>query len=320
MLSGNYCLCSFSFENSCVKIISFVKHAFKFYLIWARKCIRIMILIADSGASKSDWVLVDKNGERMGFQLIGLNPFYLTPEETRNILSKELTPFIEAKSIEKLFFYGAGCSSPYKCMMLEEAFLTLFKNSEIIIHSDLLGSARALFGNKPGIACILGTGSNSCYYDGVQIMQKAVSLGYFFGDEGSGAHMGKQFIKDFLMGTLPDELNEAFKKNYNYTRDNILDAVYNLPFPNRFLASFCEFFTDHLSSRYIFTLITNSFREFFLNYVEIYPMHKALPVSFTGSIAYYFEPLLKQVAMEHGISIEKIIQSPIKLLAEYHKP
>lgn len=279
-----------------------------------------MILIADSGASKSDWVLIDKNGEQLSFQLIGLNPFYLTPEETRKILLKELTPFIEAKKIEKLYFYGAGCSSTYKCMMLEEAFLTLFKNSEIIIKSDLLGSAKALFGNKPGIACILGTGSNSCYYDGEKIMQKAVSLGYFFGDEGSGAHMGKQFIKDFLMGALPEELNEAFRKNYSYTRDNILDAVYNLPFPNRFLASFCEFFTDHLSSKYIFDLVTNSFREFFNLYVEIYPKYKEINVSFTGSIAYFFEPLLRQVAKEHGITIEKVIQSPIKLLAEFHKP
>ncbi|MFU8842440.1 MAG: hypothetical protein ACNA7V_01385 [Bacteroidales bacterium] len=279
-----------------------------------------MILIADSGASKSDWILIDKNGEHLSFQLIGLNPFYLTPEETGNILSKELTPFIEAKKIEKLYFYGAGCASPYKCMMLEEAFSALFKNSEIIIKSDLLGSARALFGNKPGIACILGTGSNSCYYDGETIVQRAVSLGYFFGDEGSGAHMGKQFIKDFLMGTLPEELNEAFRKNFNYTRDNILDAVYNLPFPNRFLASFCEFFADHLSSKYIFNLITNSFREFFNGYIEIYPEYKEASIGFTGSVAYFFEPLLREVARENGIRIDHIIQSPIRFLAAYHQP
>jgi glucosamine kinase len=279
-----------------------------------------MILIADSGASKSDWILIDNHREHLSFQLIGLNPFYLTPEETRNILSKELTPFIETKKIEKLYFYGAGCSSPYKCMMLEEAFSTLFKNSEIIIESDLLGSARALFGNKPGISCILGTGSNSCYYDGVTIVQSAVSLGYFFGDEGSGAHMGKQFIKDFLMGALPEELNDAFRKNYNYTRDNILDAVYNLPFPNRFLASFCEFFADHLSSKYIFNLITNSFREFFNYYVEIYPKFKEATIGFTGSVAYFFEPLLREVARENGIKIDRIIQSPIRFLADYHKP
>jgi glucosamine kinase len=279
-----------------------------------------MILIADSGASKSDWVWIDKSGEQLSFQLIGLNPFYLTPDETRIILLKELTPFIETKKIEKLFFYGAGCSSPYKCMMLEEAFLTLFKNSEIIIKSDLQGSAVALFGNKPGIACILGTGSNSCYYDGEEIKQKAISLGYFFGDEGSGAHMGKQFIKDFLMGALPEDLSAAFTKNYSYTRDNILDAVYNLPFPNRFLASFCGFFADNLSSKYIFDLITNSFREFFIYYVEIYPKYKEVKVSFTGSVAYFFEPMLRQVAREHGIKIDKVIQSPIKLLAEFHKP
>jgi len=278
-----------------------------------------MILIADSGASKSDWVLIDNNGEQLSFQLVGLNPYYLSTKETIDILSKELTPFIDAKKIDKLYFYGAGCSSVYKCMMMEEALQQLFKNASITIESDLLGAARALFGEKEGIACILGTGSNACYYNGEKIEENIVSLGYFFGDEGSGAHMGKIFVRDYLLGNLPKDLDTKFRKEYNYTRDNILDAVYNLPFPNRFLASFCEFYADNLSNKYIFELITNSFREYFTNQVERFKKYGQVPVSFTGSVAYYFEPVLRQVSNEYNTKISKIVRSPINALAEYHK-
>lgn len=278
-----------------------------------------MILIADSGASKSDWVLMDNSGEQIGFQLAGLNPYYLSTADTLNIISKELIPFIESKKVDQLYFYGAGCSSVYKCMMLEEAFQKLFKNASIQIESDLLGAARALLGHEEGIACILGTGSNSCYYDGTKIVENVVSLGYFFGDEGSGAHMGKIFIKDYLLGNLPENIHAAFKKEYNYTRDNILDAVYNLPFPNRFLASFSEFYADHVSKKYIFDLICNSFREFITNQLEKYARVREVPVSFTGSVAYFFEPLLRQVSHEFGLNIDKIKRSPIHALAEFHK-
>ncbi|MCD4695576.1 MAG: ATPase [Bacteroidales bacterium] len=278
-----------------------------------------MILVADSGASKSDWILIDGSNDFLSFQLVGLNPYYLSTKETEDILSKELIPFIEGKRIEKLFFYGAGCSSVYKCMLLEDAFQKLFTNAEIQIESDLLGSARALFGEQEGIACILGTGSNSCYFDGNKIAENIISLGYFFGDEGSGAHMGRIFIKDFLLQNLPEALSNSFKSQHNYTRDNILDAVYNLPFPNRFLASFCEFYADNLSDKYIFELITNSFREFFINQVEKYKKFQKVPLSFTGSVAFHFEPILRQVANEFDLKIEQILKTPINALAEYHK-
>jgi len=290
------------------------------YFAQTKRRISTMILIADSGATKSDWILIDDKGnEHLNFQLVGLNPYYLSPAEIVTILSKELTPFIEAKKVNQLYFYGAGCSSVYKCMMIEEAFEKLFKNASITIESDLLGAARALFGDKEGIACILGTGSNSCFYNGEKIANKIVSLGYFFGDEGSGAHMGKTFIKDYLLGKLPEELDEAFKKDFNYTRDNILDAVYNLPFPNRFLASFSGFYADNLSNKYIFDLISNSFREFFLNQIEQFDKYTKQPIAFTGSVAFYFEPLLRQVAAEFDVKIDKIVRTPIRSLAEFHR-
>ena len=278
-----------------------------------------MILVADSGATKSDWVLINNNGDHARFQLVGLNPYYVDTKEIGDILSKELIPFIENKAVKKVFFYGAGCSSVYKCMTVEDALIKLFKNAEITIESDLLGAARALFGEEEGIACILGTGSNSCYYNGSKIVENVMSLGYFFGDEGSGAHMGKLFIKDYLLGKLPKEINDAFKKEYNYSRDNILDAIYNLPFPNRYLASFSEFYADNFSNKYIFDLVTNSFREFFINQIEQYKKHKDIPIRFTGSVAYYFEALLRQIAIEFEVNVGKILRSPIDALAEYHE-
>jgi len=278
-----------------------------------------MILIADSGATKSDWILMNNEGEQMRFQLVGLNPFYVDTLEIITILSKELTPYIENKKIHQLYFYGAGCSSVFKCMTVEEAFDNLFENAEVVVESDLLGAGRALFKDREGIACILGTGSNSCLFDGNEIVENITSLGYFFGDEGSGAHMGKVFLKDYLLGNLPQEIETAFKKDYNYNRDNILDAIYNLPFPNRFLASFCEFYADNLSNKYIFDLVSNSFREFFINQIKQYSKYKKVPVSFVGSVAFFFEPLLRQIAAEFEVKIDKILRSPINALAEYHK-
>ncbi len=277
-----------------------------------------MRLIADSGATKSDWILMDHSDEQMSLITPGLNPFYLDTKQITEILNKELIPFIDTKKIDELFFYGAGCASVYKAMTVEDALEYLFPNATIEIESDLLGAARALFGDTEGIACILGTGSNSCHYDGNKIDHSVVSLGYFFGDEGSGAHMGRIFIKDYLLGNLPKEINNAFKKEYNYSRDNILDAVYNLPFPNRFLASFSSFYADHLSNKYIYQLITDSFREFFINQLEKYSKYKDVPVRFTGSVSYYFEYPLRQIANEFEVIVDKIVRSPIKALGEYH--
>ncbi len=278
-----------------------------------------MILVADSGATKSDWVLMSENMSNQTFELVGLNPYYIDSAQIETIIRKELVPVIENEKVEKVYFYGAGCSTVYKSMMIEEALVKPFKNAEIVVNSDLLGAARALFWNEEGIACILGTGSNSCYFDGEKIVKNVPSLGYFFGDEGSGAHMGKIFIRDYLLGNLPDDIDKAFRKEYNYTRENILDAIYNLPFPNRFLASFNTFYADNLSNKYIFELVTNSFREFFINQVEHYENYRDLPVSFVGSVAFYFEALLRQVAAEFDIKVQKVLRTPIEALAKYHE-
>ncbi len=225
---------------------------------------------------------------------------------------------IPKRSLE-VHFYGSGCSSVNKKIIIEESVQKVFPKAKILVESDLLGAARALFSDKEGLACILGTGSNSCHYNGKEIIKSLPSLGYFFADEGSGAHIGKIFIKDYLTGNLPKKIEESFKKEYNYTRDNILDAIYNLPFPNRFLASFCDYFADHLSDKYIYELITDSFREFFIQSIEKYQNYTTIPVSFVGSVAYFFEPLLRQVSAEFEVEIARIIQTPISGLIDYHK-
>jgi N-acetylglucosamine kinase-like BadF-type ATPase len=277
-----------------------------------------MILVADSGATKSDWVLIDDRGDKKPFVTIGLNPFYVSTKEIEKILRKDLLPFLDSKRITDVFFYSAGCSTVYKSMTVEDALVNLFRKAEVTINSDMFGAAKALFGDDEGIACILGTGSNSCHFNGTEIVKNVISLGYFFGDEGSGAHMGKTFMRDYLMGNIPKEIDTAFREEYNYTRDNVLDAVYNLPFPNRFLASFNEFYSEHLSNKYVFDLVTNSFREFFLNQIEHYEDHQELPVSFVGSVAYYFEPLLRQIASEFDVNVKKVLRTPIDALAVYH--
>jgi len=276
------------------------------------------ILKADSGATKCDWILINQKERKKYFQTVGLNPYYVGPHEMETVLSKELVPFIENKKVQEVYYYSAGCSSVYKCMMVEETLERIFKNARLNIYSDMFGAARALFGEGKGIACILGTGSNSCLFDGNEIIENLPSLGYFFGDEGSGAHLGKLFIKDYLLGNLPKDIDNVFRKEYNYTRDNILDAIYNMPFPNRFLASFTKFYSKHLSNKYVYDLISNSFREFFINQVEQYPDHKKLPVSFTGSVAFFFKDILLEIASEFNLNIQKVLQTPIDGLADYH--
>jgi len=281
-----------------------------------------MKLIADSGATKSDWILADNTGEKMSYQLPGLSPYYVNSKQIAELVKNDLVPFIETRKIRKIFFYGTGCSSPVKSLIVEEGLAKVFSKSDIRVNSDMLGAARALFGARKGIACILGTGSSSCFYDGEKIAESAPSLGFFFGDEGSGAYMGRKFLRDYLLGNLPSELNIAFKKEYNYTRENILDAVYNMPFPNRFLASFCDFYADNLSNGYVYELVSHSFREFFFSYVEFfkhYENYRELPVSFVGSVAFFFEPMLRQIGNEFEVKIEKVMRSPISALAQFHK-
>ena len=278
-----------------------------------------MKLIADGGSTKTDWRILHEGREYKQIQTTGFNPYLVTSEQIEDILWKELQPFIDNNAISEVYYYGAGCSTPSKNMVIEHAFEKVFTNADFYIEHDLLGAARSSCGNSEGIACILGTGSNSCFYDGKFVTGHIFSLGYFFGDEGSGAYMGKQLLTSYLHNELPEDLVNTFQASHNLSNENILDAVYNKPAPSRFLASFSTFISDNRHHPIIDTLIRNNFRNFYRYQVACYPRHKDVPVNFVGSVAYHYQDILHEIGGEFGITIGKIIQAPIDGLVDYHR-
>ena len=277
-----------------------------------------MILIADGGSTKSDWRLIKEGREYKQIQTSGFNPYLVGSDKIEEILWKELQPYIDNTSVSAVYYYGAGCSTPVKNMIVESAFENVFPNAKLYISHDLLAAAHALCGDKEGIAAILGTGSNSCYYDGKNIKDGIFSLGYFFGDEGSGAYLGKQLLIAYLHKELPQEIDVKFREEFTLSNENILDAVYTKPAPSRFLASFSRFINENREHPFIYNLIRESFREFYKYQVCCYSRHKDVPVHFVGSVAYHYQDFLTSVGLEFGIKTGKFIQAPIDGLVEYH--
>jgi glucosamine kinase len=277
-----------------------------------------MILIADGGSTKTDWRLLRDGQEYKQVQTTGFNPYLVSSSEIEEILWKELQPYIDNKSVSKIYYYGAGCSTATKNQFVESAFEKVFANARISIDHDLLGAARALCRNQAGIAAILGTGSNSCFYDGSKITDHIFSLGYFFGDEGSGAYMGKHLISAYLHNELPDDLAGKLSEEYPMSKESILDAVYNKPAPSRFLASFSTFIRENRNHPFILSLILDNFRQFYKYQVCCYAGYKDVPVNFVGSVAYHYQDLLHQVGIEFGATTGRIIKAPIDGLVEYH--
>ncbi len=277
-----------------------------------------MILIADGGSTKTDWRLIKEGREYKQVQTPGFNPYLVGSDEIEAILWKELQPYIDNNAVSTVYYYGAGCSTPVKTMIVETAFEKIFPNARLHISHDLLAAAHALCGDNEGIAAILGTGSNSCYYDGKDIKDGIFSLGYFFGDEGSGAYLGKQLLTAYLHNELPQEIEKRFKEEYSISSEGILDAVYTKTAPSRFLASFSWFINNNLDHPYIYNLVTEAFRAFYKYQVCCYARHKEVPVHFVGSVAYHYKDVLTKVGLEFGIKTGKFIKAPIDGLVEYH--
>jgi len=277
-----------------------------------------MILIADGGSTKTDWRLLKEGREYKQVQTTGFNPYLVGSDYIEEILWKELQPYIDNNGVSKIYYYGAGCSTATKNQVVEMAFEKVFPSAKISIDHDLLGAARALCGNREGIVAILGTGSNSCFYDGKDIVDHIFSLGYFFGDEGSGAFMGKSLLSAYLHNELPADLSEKLAEEYPMSRESILDAVYNKPAPSRFLASFSTFINNNREHSFIRNLIVDNLRGFYRYQVCCYPRHKEVPVNFAGSVAYHYQDLLHEVGAEYGATVGRIIQAPIDGLVEYH--
>lgn len=293
-----------------------------------------MILVADSGSTKTTWSLMTANGHHQEFKTDGINPMLQTEEDifssVSNQLLPQLGPLMWAGRVTAVFFYGAGCT-PEKKVLVVQALKRIFPNAETAVESDMLGAARGLLGAKQGVACILGTGSGSCFYDGEHIAWAVPSLGYILGDEGSAATLGKRLVGDVLKNQLGEDLKTAFLSEYNLTQADILDHVYKQPFPNRWLANLARFCHAHLDDPRIYKLVYDHFESFVTRNVKQYfdrtgvmgdaltATANGLQVGFVGSVAYYYKDVLRNVMAAHGYRIAKIMQEPMEGLIEYHK-
>jgi len=278
-----------------------------------------MILIADSGTTKTDWALVNPFTETKIFTTEGFNPYYMSSANIGEIIIKELVPLFDENSITDIYYYGSGCSTQNKRMIIDNALEDVFSNARITVEHDLLGAARGLFKNREGIACILGTGSNSCHCRNGAIVNNIPSIGYIYGDEGSGTFLGKQLIKSYLRHELPAELMSVFEIQYGLSLEQILDATYNKEKPMQFMSSFVRFIAGNIDHGFIKNLVNNSFEDFFTHQLTKYPGFNDLPIGFTGSVAYIFKPVLEEVLFKHGLKAELIMQRPIEGLIDYHK-
>ncbi len=278
-----------------------------------------MKLIADCGSTKIHWCLLANDKINREFFTTGINAVMLTEEEIRTRLAEEMAPQLDGAAPTKVYFYGAGCLAPEVCGNVERAIRAVIPSAaEIEVSTDLLAAARALCGRKPGIACIMGTGSNSCFYDGNQIVDNVSPLGYILGDEGSGAVLGKLFLGDVLKNQLQPELADEFLKEYQLDRLTIIRRVYKEPAANRFLASVTPFLSKNIGHPQIHRLVLNAFRAFFNRNVAQYRGYHEMDVNFIGSIAYYFRDVLAEAAAQTGCRLGNIIKSPMEGLVKFH--
>ena len=278
-----------------------------------------MILIADSGSTKTAWCLISGNQRVKDITTKGINPFYQTEEEIEAELKNTLCQEIGGENkINSVYFYGAGCADSQINNKLAKTLQQVLKSDKAEVSSDMLGAARGIFKRQKGIACIMGTGSNSAYYDGNEIVKSIPAGGFIIGDEGSGAVLGKTLIADYIKNQMPENILAEFKKFYNGTYLDVVNHVYKQPFPNRWLANFTKFMYEKREDDYIHNMIVNSFTLFFNRNIKQFDSWKNTEVGFVGSIAYYFEKELKEAAQKCEITISDIYQNPIEGLIEYH--
>lgn len=276
-----------------------------------------MILVADSGSTKTEWRVIKNGIPQYSLISSGINPYFLSAEEINHLLKKELSSISEY-SFDIIYFYGTGCNSESKINTVRDALNRFFSAEEIRIGSDLLGAARSLCQTEPGIACIMGTGSNSCYYDGSVIVSNVSPLGYILGDEGGGAVIGRKLISAVLKRQVPDQVIELFFDTYRITPAEILESVYMKPFPNRFLGQYARFISSNINIPELQEIIITSFEEFIKRNVLQYPESGFLPVSFTGSISVHFRVFLEDLLTRNNLTPGIFTLSPMDDLIKYH--
>ena len=276
-----------------------------------------MIVIGESSSTRTEWTLVDNGVVVEHAETVGLNPYFLSRREISHNVRLELPEAFFKRRWNHVYFYGAGCSNPEKNKIVESSLVAQFK-TPVTVMSDLLGAARGLLVHEPGLACILGTGSNSCLFDGQDIVRNVRSLGFILGDEGSGAALGRIFLGDVLKGLAPRELSEAFFNKFKATPDVIMDAVYNNASANRNLREYSFFLSEHLDHEYVVSLIDREFSRFFERNLCQYDDYDKLPVAFVGSVATTYSELLLDVAQRYGVRVQKIVRSSMPGLVTYH--
>jgi N-acetylglucosamine kinase-like BadF-type ATPase len=275
------------------------------------------ILVADSGSTKTQWILFRNGKTEIPFTSLGINPFYQDTDSIISIIKPMLIKNVITQP-EHIFFYGAGCGNQ-KQWIVYDALKQIYPEAAIFVGSDLLGAARALCQNNSGIACILGTGSNSCFYDGKEIVSHVSPLGYILGDEGSGAVLGKKLISDILKNQLPEVVSQRFFDTYQLNVNSILDSAYKQPFPNRYLAQFSKFISENIELPEIENIVMESFEEFISRNIMQYEQVGSTGIYFTGSISWYFREQLEASLEKFGLTAVKITKAPLEDLISYHK-
>jgi N-acetylglucosamine kinase-like BadF-type ATPase len=278
-----------------------------------------MIIIADGGSTKTNWCLVTEEGKKVYFNTEGYNPYFSGTEYIIQSLNESLPTDLEKDEITEVNYYGAGCSTPEMRKIVEEAMKAVFTKAKVNIGHDLLAAARALLGNNEGFAAILGTGTNTCIYDGKEVINNIDSGAYILGDEGSGCYIGKKLLTDYLRGYMPEPVRNLFWETFKLTPDDINEQVYTQPRANRFCASFSKFVYDNnVHIEYSRNLVRTSFEDFFRNLVTHYPDYQKYSFNCIGSVGYNFRNVLEEVATENGMVVGSIIRSPIDNLVKYH--
>lgn len=275
-------------------------------------------LIADSGATKAEWVLLN-GGKKKTFFTQGISPYFLTAEQITELVQKELGGKLKNVEVAQLFYYGTGCANPANAKIVKGALKKVFPAATITVNHDLMAAARALCGHGKGIACILGTGSNSCFYNGKKIVTNSPGLGYVLGDEGSGAYLGKKVIQYYLYNTFDDEIRARFDARFETNSVEILENVYKKPLPNRYLATFTMFLAENRGHYMIENILEDGLNDFFFHHLCKYREVWTLPVNFVGSVAYGFKDIIQQLCESYEFELGKILKNPMPGLIDYHQ-
>lgn len=277
-----------------------------------------LTLLADSGSTKAEWCLMQP-GRKKIIVTQGISPYFLDTNGIVEVLKKELAPKLKNVFIENLFYYGTGCATPKNASIVSEALKTVFPDASVQVQTDLMAAAHATCGHEKGIACILGTGSNSGYYDGSKIMNNSPGLGYVLGDEGSGAYLGRKVLQYYLYNTLDEELHLRFIEKYPTNAAEILDHVYKKPMANRYLASFAPFLAENRGHYMVENVLEDGLNDFFFQHLCKYSEIWKYPVHFVGSIADGFRDILEELCHSYEFELGVILKSPMPGLIKFYR-